>query len=106
MKRNNRETNRTLVEFWIGMTDMEEEGVFKWRSNRTLSPDVALYWGWPEPNNEGEKNEPENCVEVAGSGPYINDVDCNTKRASMCQKRGAGTENSLDQCFCLGISIS
>ena len=97
VKHHNRETNRTLVEFWIGMTDMEEEGVFKWRSNRTLSPDVALYWGWPEPNNKGKDDKPENCVEVGRFGAYINDVDCSAKRPFICQKRGAGAETLFNK---------
>ena len=86
VKQQNKESNSTLEGFWIGMTDIEKEGNFKWRSNRTLSSDVAFYWGWSEPNNDAEV-EPENCVEVAWFGPYINNVDCNRKRPSVCQKR-------------------
>ena len=78
--------------FWIGMTDMEEEGVFKWRSNHNLSPGNHPNWGWAEPNNKGEENEPENCVAVEGQegiGPYISDINCETMRPYICQKRGA-----------------
>ena len=75
--------------FWIGMAQygLEENSNFRWRSNPTVSSDVDLYWGWSEPNNIGESSEAENCVEVAWSGPYINDVDCSTKRPFVCQKR-------------------
>ena len=104
VKQQNKESNSTLEGFWIGMTDIEKEGNFKWRSNRTLSSDVDLYWGWSEPNNDAE-GEPENCVVVHGLGPYINDVDCSTKRASVCQKRMSYTNENEDLSWWVVIGV-
>ena len=87
VKQQYNESDSILEGFWIGLTDIGQEGDFRWRSNRTLSSDVSVYWGWKEPNNVGKKKQPENCAEVGLFGPYLNDIVCATKLSSICQKR-------------------
>ena len=87
MRQKKDESKEVFHGFWIGLSDIEKEGDFRWRSNRTLSSDLDSYWGWDEPNNMGEEEEPENCIEVTSVAPYLNDIDCNATRPSICQKR-------------------
>ena len=39
----------------------------------------------------GPKGEDEDCVEMHGGGPYINDIVCYAERRPICQRRGPGS---------------
>ncbi|XP_060938722.1 CD209 antigen-like protein E [Limanda limanda] len=68
--------------FWIGVTDEEEEGVWKW-----VNESVAMktYWGEGQPDNYGDS---ENCATLGdfGSLESWNDIGCDTKNYALCEK--------------------
>ena len=67
---------------WIGLTDASEEGRFRWASGESLG---SLPWRGGEPNNIGD----EDCAEWLPSDGRANDLACQEKRASLCEKPAA-----------------
>ncbi|KAK1792593.1 hypothetical protein P4O66_012528, partial [Electrophorus voltai] len=69
------------ISIWIGLTDVEKQGTWKWVDGTTLT---TGYWRSGEPNNPNE-----HCV-VAGYGSHIvlnwADYPCTHKFASICEK--------------------
>ena len=64
-------------EFWIGLTDSREEGVYHWRSGRPLSAELSKYWKYGEPDNY--KNRLHNLE--------INDKTCSNYKHFVCERR-------------------
>ncbi|XP_076855205.1 uncharacterized protein LOC143510054 [Brachyhypopomus gauderio] len=66
---------------WIGLTDMNTEGIWKWVDGSR--PPNTGYWSTTEPNDPNE-----HCV-IAGYGPDIlwnwADYPCNHRFASVCE---------------------
>ena len=58
--------------FWIGLTDLDSEGHFKWLSGKPVN-----YTNWlsGEPNNQGHRGGPEDCAHI-GLGNFWNDMTC------------------------------
>ena len=44
------------VEAWVGITDRESEGVFKYASSGTVVPESALFWYSGQSNNSGNND--------------------------------------------------
>uniref|UniRef100_A0A673JZG1 C-type lectin domain-containing protein n=1 Tax=Sinocyclocheilus rhinocerous TaxID=307959 RepID=A0A673JZG1_9TELE len=65
-------------EFWIGLTDSDEEGRWKWVDGSTLT---SGFWGSGEPN--GQRGE--NCVVSYPSGWY--DYPCNDAFRWICENK-------------------
>uniref|UniRef100_A0A671NYQ0 C-type lectin domain family 4 member M-like n=1 Tax=Sinocyclocheilus anshuiensis TaxID=1608454 RepID=A0A671NYQ0_9TELE len=65
-------------EFWIGLTDSDEEGRWKWVDGSTLT---SGFWGSGEPN--GQRGE--NCVVSYPSGWY--DYPCNDAFRWICDNK-------------------
>nr|XP_055064541.1 CD209 antigen-like protein B [Misgurnus anguillicaudatus] len=80
---NNKEEQDFIMKFgkikvWIGLTDIDEEGRWKWVDNSTLS---YRFWVSGEPSG-GTK---ENCVESYSLG--WNDNSCNRAQKWICEKK-------------------
>ncbi|XP_077477482.1 macrophage mannose receptor 1-like [Stigmatopora argus] len=67
---------------YIGLTDMHNEGKWKWIDTTSLDPNLAN-WHRGEPNNDGHK---EHCVEMQGGKGGWNDVNCKHVRGFICKK--------------------
>ena len=67
--------------YFIGLTDMENEGTFLWESGSPLSTDVASFWKTGHPNG-GQR---DNCVSVKDG--HLWDIRCNQALRFVCQKR-------------------
>ncbi|XP_034044865.1 CD209 antigen-like protein C [Thalassophryne amazonica] len=67
---------------WIGLTDEEEEGTWKWVNGEQLN---TKYWGKNQPDNYQSN---EDCATVASSNPLKNWNDLNCKELSrwICEK--------------------
>ncbi|CAM4466224.1 unnamed protein product [Leuciscus chuanchicus] len=78
---NTEEKQKHLTSFikervWIGLSDIENEGIMKWVDNSTLNQG---FWFKDEPNNKGGD---EDCVELIPSDSIQNwnDLPCSEKR--------------------------
>ncbi|XP_053533518.1 C-type lectin domain family 4 member M [Ictalurus punctatus] len=75
---------------WIGLTDREQEGEWKWVDNTPLE---SGYWKNNEPNNIVYLYADEDCAEVIsniGSSSVIsnwNDIHCNRYSNGLCEKK-------------------
>ncbi|KAI4872081.1 hypothetical protein NFI96_029648 [Prochilodus magdalenae] len=67
---------------WIGLTDSEQEGAWKWVDGSALT---TTFWMEGEPNNMGE----EDCSEILGPAEkkIWNDRPCSYTQRWICQKR-------------------
>ncbi|XP_062585382.1 perlucin-like isoform X1 [Saccostrea cucullata] len=78
-------TLRVVEEFkddlWIGGTDKDKEGVWKWASRST--PIKLTFWRPGEPSNSHNN---EHCLEMALYSGYLwNDIYCGHKRRFLCE---------------------
>ncbi|KAM7008878.1 uncharacterized protein LKV04_000929 [Tautogolabrus adspersus] len=68
---------------WIGLSDREEEGTWRWVDGTPLN---TSYWDSREPN--GVPNRDEDCTEIKryGSVNSWNDESCELRRFWICEK--------------------
>ncbi|XP_074486695.1 CD209 antigen-like protein C isoform X2 [Sebastes fasciatus] len=69
---------------WIGLTDREREGIWKWVDGTALG---TSYWLPGEPNHA---NSAEDCVEIWNHEKenHWNDIPCNDQNHWICEKVG------------------
>uniref|UniRef100_A0A3Q2QX32 C-type lectin domain-containing protein n=1 Tax=Fundulus heteroclitus TaxID=8078 RepID=A0A3Q2QX32_FUNHE len=72
--------NSFKLHMWIGLTDLETEGTWKWVDG---SPLTTSYWYTNEPNGETG----ENCGEISNlsTEKSWNDVSCSDQRNWICE---------------------
>ncbi|XP_077864342.1 polycystin-1-like protein 2 [Saccoglossus kowalevskii] len=81
-------------EWWIGLTDRETEGVFRWLDGSEL---VYEYFQDNEPNSRGAQNK--DCVLVQKHDEYKwNDLSCNTKSRFICQYANSVRNMNCQDC--------
>ena len=69
---------------WIGLTDKEKAGEFRWISGKYSSFNVSRHWADGQPNSDKE-----HCVGVNSyDPPTLHDFNCNTDKLDVvCQKQ-------------------
>uniref|UniRef100_A0A668A7N4 C-type lectin domain-containing protein n=1 Tax=Myripristis murdjan TaxID=586833 RepID=A0A668A7N4_9TELE len=82
---NSREENvRGLeIRLWIGLSDLETEGKWKWLDGSSLS---YTYWGPGEPNSDGGKNEDCGEIRFHDRRNRWNDESCGSSNFWICEK--------------------
>ncbi|XP_054637884.1 C-type lectin domain family 4 member M-like [Dunckerocampus dactyliophorus] len=65
---------------WIGLSDSDQEGKWKWVNGEEL--DFKGFWQKGEPN---DSDGDENCVEVSHSGRGWNDMPCHEQLSWVCE---------------------
>ena len=68
---------------WVGLTDREQEGVYKWVDGRTTTTEQMALFKHPEPN---DMNGAEDCTHIwAGNYNYLNDHQCEKTFSYICE---------------------
>ena len=71
---------------YIGLTDIEEEGVWRWESSGKILPMVVpSFWKKGNPDNHQSK---EHCAHLNGIGKPLlgfNDITCESKQTVICE---------------------
>ncbi|KAM9450010.1 CD209 antigen-like protein C [Clarias gariepinus] len=89
---NSREEQEFIIEqlgdnngTWIGLSDREREGKWKWVDG-TLLTSITMYWHKEEPNDEGNN---EDCGEISTyqDKKAWNDRPCSDKTRGICEKK-------------------
>ncbi|XP_029976775.1 C-type lectin domain family 4 member E-like isoform X2 [Salarias fasciatus] len=91
--------------FWIGLTDSEEEKIWRWADGSPLNESL-IFWLGTEPDNwidNGAQPEGEDCVRMGEKGGAADlkcwfDKSCKTPQKFICEK--AGTDGA-SQTVCM-----
>ncbi|KAL3056018.1 hypothetical protein OYC64_018677 [Pagothenia borchgrevinki] len=75
-------TSMTKKDTWIGLSDREEEGTWKWVDG---SPLTLTFWKGGEPNN-GAGGSEEDCAYIYSNKNVWNDAFCSVDLLWMCEK--------------------
>ena len=70
----------TQKDYWIGLSDTDYEGKFRWDRSGSDTDDFHA-WGTDEPNG----GYSENCVTITNEHTYFwSDEDCEAERTPLC----------------------
>ncbi|XP_045208345.2 perlucin-like protein isoform X2 [Mercenaria mercenaria] len=70
--------------FWIGLSDVSEEGNWIWMPSLTSSAEYHN-WNTGQPSTVNANNEPENCAVIYTTGKW-NDAACSSLYYYICEK--------------------
>ncbi|XP_064089324.1 perlucin-like protein [Macrobrachium nipponense] len=70
---------------YIGLSDQQEEGTYRWVVDGTIHQIVDSWWREGEPNNA---HSGEHCVHYHSPSDGLNDISCDTKFRYICEKPG------------------
>ncbi|OWF40661.1 collectin-12-like [Mizuhopecten yessoensis] len=68
--------------YYIGATDLEVEGVFRWDN----TGDTFGYSNWEDGEPNQWRGDPENCVEMKTRSGEWNDVPCDLPKRFICKR--------------------
>ncbi|XP_066984550.1 hepatic lectin-like isoform X2 [Macrobrachium rosenbergii] len=74
---------------YIGLSDLQEEGTYRWVADGTVHQIVESWWRKGEPNNCngcGPNSAGEDCAHYHSSNDGLNDIACDTKFRYICEK--------------------
>ena len=72
---------RGYEDYWIGLTDEENEGTWKWSDGSSLTG--YINWDHGQPNNDGGR---QNCGGIRKSGAVWHDRSCSHLKGFICEK--------------------
>jgi hypothetical protein len=76
---------RSDRDVWLGASDFEDEGNFRWFDGDDVDPDGS--WAPAQPDNyEGS----ENCLELRAMDNRWNDVPCTSEKVALCERALGG----------------
>ncbi|KAM7419045.1 hypothetical protein PAMA_016250 [Pampus argenteus] len=73
-------------EFWIGLSDSETEGIWKWVDESPVITSFS-YWGNNEPNSHQGKDEDCGEIKLMNGEHKWNDKPCEYKNLWICEKK-------------------
>lgn len=77
-------------DFWIGLNDIETEGIFKWSSDLHLANTKSSFenWGNRQPSTKSaSRAQKEDCVVMSSRKKFQwNDFKCRAKKNYICQR--------------------
>uniref|UniRef100_A0A668AGU4 C-type lectin domain-containing protein n=1 Tax=Myripristis murdjan TaxID=586833 RepID=A0A668AGU4_9TELE len=76
-------TRQFKKQTWIGLTDRETEGKWKWVDGTQLN---TSYWGPGEPNSKGGRNEDCGEIRFHDKKNSWNDEPCGNRNFWICEK--------------------
>uniref|UniRef100_A0A3Q3JWB0 C-type lectin domain-containing protein n=1 Tax=Monopterus albus TaxID=43700 RepID=A0A3Q3JWB0_MONAL len=79
-------TRRFQKHIWIGLSDQEKEGTWKWVDGTPLT---TSYWGTDEPNNYQQRNEDCGEIRFYNTENSWNDLECENNNMWICEKTEA-----------------
>ncbi|CAH1244651.1 PCSK9 [Branchiostoma lanceolatum] len=88
------------VRFWLGLTDREKEGTWRWNDGEELDRSSFTSWADGEPNQAGN----EDCAVVEVDSKW-NDVPCRLKYRFICQRPAYITKQVYIGCYRDGGSL-